>query len=108
MVSPYQRERPQMSYAVVATYVSKPDQIAELTRHLESMVGPTNAEEGCELYRVVNSNDDPATFVLFELYRDEDAFKAHAASDHFEEHIRNGAWDCLESRSVVFGTLIGD
>jgi quinol monooxygenase YgiN len=93
-----------MSYAVVATYVAKPDQVEPLRGHLKAMVGPTNAEEGCELYRVVSSNDDPETFVLFELYRDEDAFQAHAASDHFEQHIRNGAWNCLESRSVVFGT----
>lgn len=92
-----------MSYAVVATYVSKADQVDELQSHLQSMIVPTNAEEGCELYRVVSAIDDPATFVLVELYRDEDAFKTHAASDHFEEHIRNGAWNCLESRSVVFG-----
>lgn len=93
-----------MSYAVVATYLSKPDQVEALRGHLKEMVGPTNAEEGCELYRVINSNEDPATFVLFELYRDEEAFQAHASSDHFEKHIRNGAWDCLESRSVIFGS----
>lgn len=93
-----------MSYAVVATYVSKPGQMEELEGHLQAMIGPTLAEEGCEMYRVVNSKDDPATFVLFEIYRDEDAFKAHASSSHFEEHIRNGAWGCLESRSVIFGT----
>lgn len=95
-----------MSYAVVATYVSKPDQVAQLTEHLRAMVEPTNAEEGNELYRVVQSNEDETKFVLLEMYRDEDAFEAHASSDHFEQHIRNGAWDCLESRSVVFGTEI--
>lgn len=95
-----------MSYAVVATYVSKPDEVEALANHLKAMLEPTNAEAGCQLYRVVNSNDDPATYVLFELYQDEEAFKAHAASEHFEEHIRNGAWECLESRSVVFGTEI--
>lgn len=93
-----------MSYAVVATYSSKPDRVGELTAHLRAMVGPTNAEEGCEIYRVVNSLEDPNTFILFEIYQDENAFKAHASSDHFEEHIRQGAWDCLESRSVVFGS----
>lgn len=93
-----------MSYAVVATYVAKADEVETMKSHLQAMIEPTSAEAGCELYRVVNSNEDPATFVLFELYKDEDAFKAHAASDHFEEHIRNGAWGCLDSRSVVFGT----
>lgn len=96
-----------MSYAVVATYVAKADQAKMMKSHLEAMIEPTNAEDGCQLYRVVNSNDDPATFVLFELYENEDAFKAHAATDHFEEHVRNGAWNILDSRSVVFGTLLG-
>lgn len=97
-----------MSYAVVATYVSKPEDIDSLKGHLQAMIAPTNAEIGCQLYRVVNSSDQPNTFVLFELYADEAAFKAHAGSDHFEAHIRNGAWNCLESRSVIFGTeLVG-
>lgn len=93
-----------MSYIVAATYVSRPDTVDELRDHLKAMLEPTNAEEGCEEYRVVNSNDDPLTFLLFEIYRDEDAFQAHASSGHFEEHIRNGAWGLLESRSVMFGT----
>ena len=93
-----------MTYVVAATYVSKPDAADELREHLAAMVEPTRAEEGCEEYRVVTSNDDPRTFLLFEIYRDEEAFQAHAASPHFEEHIRNGAWDLLESRSVIFGT----
>lgn len=96
-----------MSYAVVATYTSKPDDVDTLKSHLQAMIGPTRAEEGCELYRVVNANEDPAIFVLFELYKDEAAFKAHAATDHFEEHIRNGAWNCLDSRTVVFGSELG-
>ena len=93
-----------MSHVVVATYVSKTGQAGQISRHLKAMIGPTNAEPGCQVYRVVNSKDDPNTFVLFEVYDDEDAFQAHASSEHFEEHIRNGAWDNLESRSVVFGS----
>lgn len=93
-----------MSYVVAATYVSKPDAVEELREHLSAMIGPTRAEEGCEQYTVVTSTDDAHTFLLFEIYRDEDAFKAHASSPHFDQHIRNGAWDLLESRSVLFGT----
>ena len=95
-----------MTYVVAATYVSKPEAVEELREHLNAMIGPTRAEEGCEEYRVVTSNDDPRTFLLFEIYRDEEAFKAHAASPHFDQHIRNGAWGLLESRGVIFGTLL--
>lgn len=93
-----------MSYVVAATYVAKPESVDELKAHLRAMVEPTNDEEGCEEYRVVNSNEDPLTFLLFEVYRDEEAFQAHASSEHFDAHIRNGAWGLLESRSVLFGT----
>ena len=93
-----------MSHVVAATYVSKPEAVDELRGHLSAMVEPTRAEEGCEQYTVVNSNDDRRTFLLFEIYRDEEAFQAHTASSHFDEHIRNGAWDVLESRSAIFGT----
>lgn len=95
-----------MSYVVAATYVSNPESAEELRKHLEAMIEPTNGEAGCEEYRVINSNDDPRTFLLFEIYRDEEAFQAHASSEHFEEHIRNGAWELLESRSVMFGTPV--
>lgn len=93
-----------MSHVVVATYLSKEGKAQELIEHLEAMMAPTNAEPGCQVYRVVRSNEDPNEFVLFEVYDDEAAFKAHAASEHFEKHIRNGAWNHLESRSVVFGS----
>ena len=93
-----------MSYVVAATYVSKPDTVDGLREHLTAMMEPTRAEEGCEQYTVVNSNDDPRTFLLFEIYRNEEAFQAHGASPHFDEHIRNGAWDLLDSRPVIFGT----
>lgn len=96
-----------MSHVVVATYVSKSGEADVIAGHLEEMIGPTNAEPGCQEYRVVTSRDDPNTFVLFEVYDDEDAFQAHASSDHFEKHIRNGAWNHLESRYVVFGSELG-
>ena len=95
-----------MSYVVAATYVANPESVDELKAHLRAMVEPTNAEEGCQEYRVVNSNEDHLTFLLFEVYRDEEAFQAHASSDHFDAHIRNGAWGLLESRSVLFGSLL--
>jgi quinol monooxygenase YgiN len=93
-----------MPYAVVATYVSKPDEVGALANHLRAMIEPTNDEEGCETYRVIHSIEDPTTFVLFEIYRDEAAYQAHFASDHFEQHVRNGAWNCLLSRTVIRGT----
>lgn len=93
-----------MSHVVIATYVCKPEQTEEVTDHLKSMISPTNAEPECQTYRVINAHDNPNQFVLFEVYDDEAAFQAHASSPYFDEHIRNGAWNHLESREVVFGS----
>jgi quinol monooxygenase YgiN len=93
-----------MAHVVVATYIGKNGEAGEVSKHLKAMIGPTKAEPGCQVYRVVNSTDDPNTFVLFEVYDDEAAFKEHVSSEHFEEHIRDGAWNHIESRSVVFGS----
>jgi len=97
-----------MSFVVAATYESKPDREADLEGHLNAMRAPTRAEEGCEEYRIFRSRDDAPVFFLFERYRSADDFEAHKESDHFGEHIRNGAWDCLESRSVVLCEELGD
>ena len=97
-----------MSYVVAATYESKPGREADLEVHLNAMIAPTRAEEGSAEYRIFRSRDDDRVFFLFERYRTPADFDVHKESEHFEEHIRNGAWECLESRSVVFCEEIGE
>lgn len=96
-----------MSFVVVATYESKAGREDDLAGYLQAMIAPTRAEEGCEEYRIVRSRDDARVFVLFERYRSEADFDFHKETAHFEENVRNGAWECLESRSVVFGEDFG-
>jgi len=96
----------ELSLIIIATYRSKPGKEADLAACLKAMMAPTRAEEGCETYRVIRSNDDPATFVLFESYSDADALDAHRSSEHFNTHIRNGAWKIIDSRDVVSGSEI--
>ena len=96
-----------MSFNLVATYRANPGVAEDLAVHLESMIGPTRAEQGCEVYLVLRSKDEPGTFVLVESYRAEEDFEAHKASSHFQAHIVNGAWELLESRSVVFAEELG-
>ena len=44
----------------------------------------TQHEPGNLRFDVLRNPDDPAHFVLFEVYVDADAQKAHFASDHFK------------------------
>jgi autoinducer 2-degrading protein len=40
-------------------------------------------EPGCVRFDVVQDNDDPDHFFLYEVYEDEAAFRAHRAAPHF-------------------------
>jgi len=40
-------------------------------------------EPGNLRFDVLRSNDDPTRFTLYEVYRDEDAFKAHQRTEHY-------------------------
>jgi quinol monooxygenase YgiN len=72
-----------MIHSFVATIKVKPGHEADfeaLARRLADSV--TANERGCLLY-TVNKGDDPQTFVFMERYVDEDAVKAHRATDYF-------------------------
>ena len=96
-----------MSFVLSAIYQVKPGEEAEVESHLKAMVGPTLEEEACEQYEAFRSRQDSRTFFLFEKYTDEVGFEYHKASEHFKQHIIEGVWPLLESRSVVFGEEIG-
>lgn len=95
-----------MSFDLVVTYKAKKGEEAVLQRHLEAMIAPTRSEPGCLSYRVIRCRDDDGLFVLVESYRTEADFETHRDTAHFEEHIRSGAWNLLDSRDAVFGEEI--
>lgn len=41
-------------------------------------------EPGCQLFDVAQAPEDEASFFLYEIYDDEDAFKAHLEAEHFK------------------------
>jgi quinol monooxygenase YgiN len=55
----------------------------EMEGHLKDMVKKVAAEEGTLLYTVLHSTQDPAQYVIYEKYTDQDAFTRHATSPHF-------------------------
>jgi quinol monooxygenase YgiN len=60
---------------------SRGDEVAALlARHTAA----TRAEPGCRDFVALRGTEDPDSFVLYERYESEEAFKAHQASPHFE------------------------
>jgi len=71
--------------AVVATLKVKAGQEADFEAVAKQLVAQVNAKEpGCKLYTLCKGAA-AQTYVFLERYADEDAAKAHRASEHFRE-----------------------
>ena len=67
--------------AIIATLTSAEGKEHELEAALSWMVGQIEAEAGTLVYALSKKEDAPGTFLFYELYEDEAAFKAHGTSD---------------------------
>jgi quinol monooxygenase YgiN len=73
-----------MIHSVVATIQAKAGREAEFKATALQLIAAVRANEpGCLLY-TLNQGDAPGTFVFMERYADEDALKAHRATEHFK------------------------
>ncbi len=86
-------------YVVVALWQARPETADDVERVLAAMVAPTLGEPGCLEYRVHRAEADPTTFMLYERYVDEAAYRAHQDSEHFETIARGRGIPLLESRT---------
>jgi autoinducer 2-degrading protein len=63
-------------------------------------------EPGCLTFDVLQSAEDPQSLVLYERYRDEEAFRSgHLTSEHYQRW-RTVAEDCVEPGSQTTSVYI--
>jgi quinol monooxygenase YgiN len=75
-----------MIHSIVATIKVKAGQEAAFEAIARKLVAAVNTSEpGCMLY-TLNKGDDPQTYAFMERYRDEEAVKAHRASEHYRTY----------------------
>jgi quinol monooxygenase YgiN len=91
-------------YVVVATWVAREGQEAEVERILRTMAKLTEQEPGCYEFIVHRSLSDPRHYILYERYENEAALEAHRETDHFKTHVLGDAVanDRLEQRFAKF------
>ena len=71
-------------YVVIVSAKVKPEQRSTFLRAIEdNAVASVREEPGCLRFDVVRDNDDPDHYLLYEVYRDADAFATHRETDHF-------------------------
>jgi quinol monooxygenase YgiN len=91
-----------MAYVVTAKWVAKEGEEERVLEAVKSMVGPSRAEPGCLYYQPNRDPEDPRVFFFYEQYTDEDAYKAHGESEHFQRYGFGEAIPLLESRERGF------
>lgn len=70
---------------VVATLRVKDGEGAKLEAAFAELAAKVRANEpGNHAYQLCKSRTEPNTYKVLELYADEDALKAHGASEHFK------------------------
>jgi quinol monooxygenase YgiN len=69
---------------VLATFVARPDRIEDLHALLRSLLALTHAEDGCLMYDLWRSTENPAKFVLVEEWTSDAHLDRHLAAPHLE------------------------
>lgn len=79
------------------------DEIAEALREMAPLA---RSEDGCELYLVSRSTEDPDAFLLYEHYRDNDALAAHRETEHFKRIVERTVMPMLDRRERELSELL--
>lgn len=70
-------------FVVSVTVWVKPEKTADFIEAILANARGTRQEPGNIRFDVNQSIDDPARFLLYEVYRDEAGFKAHQQTPHY-------------------------
>jgi quinol monooxygenase YgiN len=96
-----------VGYVVIARWTAQEGREAQVKRSLEQLIEPSRAEPGNRYYQPTQDPDNPRVFLLFELYDDEAAYRAHGESEHFQRLGVQTAIPLLESREREFYETVG-
>ena len=65
-------------------FEAEPGHEEELAEQLSSLVAPTRREPGCITYELHRDPENPARFMFYERFRNQEALDAHLATPHFK------------------------
>jgi quinol monooxygenase YgiN len=97
-----------MAYVLIArmkTREGEQDRAEELVRRLTEA---SRTEPGNIYYIPHRDPEDPRVFVLYEQYVDEDAFKAHGQTEHFQTLAAGELFGLMEERERLFYETLVD
>ena len=94
-----------MGYVVTAKWTAKEGEEEKVYEAIRQLLEPSRAEPGNRFYQPNRDPEDPRVFFFYEIYDDEDGYKAHGESDYFQRSrfsssgiadlVRSTCRDCL-------------
>jgi quinol monooxygenase YgiN len=91
-----------MSFVVIAIWTALPGEQNSVASFIEQLIQPSRNETGNISYVAHRAIDSDRTFMFHEVYVDEEAYHAHARSEHFVKYAIEGAIPRLETRERQF------
>jgi quinol monooxygenase YgiN len=91
-----------MAYVVTARWTAREGEEEKVLAAIMKLIEPSRAEPANRFYQANRDLENPRVFFFYEIYDDEDGYKAHGASAHFNEHGFGEAIPLLENRERVF------
>lgn len=91
-----------MAYVVTATWTVQPGHEATVADAIEKLIPLSRQEPGNQCYHPYRDPEVANKFHFFEIYDDEDAYKAHGDSEHFATYGFGQAIPVLENRERAF------
>jgi quinol monooxygenase YgiN len=75
-----------------------PDDRAEVAATVALLATESRREPGCITYIPHQLQEDPDTILIYEQYRDPEAFDAHRNSEHFKKYAIGGIFQKMKER----------
>ena len=94
-----------MSYGLVVHIVTKPETRTAFMEKLAVNASAARSEPGCLTFDVLVNPEDPNKVMLYEVYRSEEAFKEHQATQAFKTYLAE-AVPLLAARDRTFMTRV--
>jgi len=95
-----------MAVVLVARWVAKEGEEERVLAILEQLAPASRAEPGCRHYQPCRDREDPRRFLVFEVYEDDEALRAHSESAHFQRLVLDEAVPLLDGRDRSFYATI--
>lgn len=76
---------------VLVVYLEvKPENLEAFNHEASINARASDAEPDCLRFDLLQQRDELTKFMLYEIYRSEDAFKAHQQTEHFKRWVEKG------------------